>query len=248
MTEKNTAARREDVVQRYLIEHWATHTPDRVFAYFEDGTQLTYAQLIAQVRSTAVGLQALGVRQGDHVLVWLPNGADCLRTWFAINFLGAVCVSINTAYKGGLLEHVVRNSGARLVVTIGALLERLSVVPLAKLESAVVMNGDSVAVRGLQVMGREALQGEGDLQELTRPIEPWDTQCIFYTSGTTGPSKGVLSSYMHLWTMARQTVSSREGELLIARDDRYMEIEAPIESIAVGCTSPPAWKRGRLTM
>lgn len=221
------APRREGVVQHYLLNRWAEETPERVYAVFEDGSELTYGALLRQVRSAAAGLQSLGVKQGDHVLVWLPNGADCLRTWFAINYLGAVCVTINTAYKGGLLEHVIRNSGARVVVTVAALIDRLPVVQLAKLEKAVVLSGPLRSVEGLAVLGREVLESGGEPTRLERPVEPWDTQCIVYTSGTTGPSKGVLSSYMHLCTMGRNTVSTPEGELLVNRDDRYM-VQLPL--------------------
>jgi crotonobetaine/carnitine-CoA ligase len=227
MTTGTIAPRREDVVQHYLLNRWAAQTPDRVYAMFEDGNELTYADLSRQVRSWAAGLQSQGVKQGDHVLVWLPNGPDCLRTWFAVNYLGAVCVTINTAYKGGLLEHVIRNSGAKIVVTVGTLLDRLAVVQLANLEKAVVLGGTSRSVEGLDVLGRGALEAGSEPVPLERAIEPWDTQCIVYTSGTTGPSKGVLASYMHLCTMGRNTVSTPEGELLVDRDDRYM-VQLPL--------------------
>ena len=222
MAAKLPPPRREDIVQRYLIERWATETPDRVYAAFEDGTRWTYGDVSRQVLSTAAGLQALGVRQGDHVLVWMPNGPDFLRIWFAVNYLGAVCVSINTAYRGGLLEHVVQNAGAKLVVTIGPLVERLATVKLATLEQVVSLGGQAASVAGLKAFGRDALEGSGVLAPLERPIEPWDTQLIYYTSGTTGASKGVLASYSHLLSMARNTLSTREGELLVSRDDRYM--------------------------
>ena len=57
----------------------------------------------------------LGVKQGDRVLVWLPNSADCLRVWFGLNYLGAVFVPINLAYKGGLLQHAlnIRSAAGR---------------------------------------------------------------------------------------------------------------------------------------
>lgn len=230
------APQREQVVQRYLIERWAAQTPERTYAVFEDGTEVNYRELLGLVRSTAAGLQALGVKQGDHVLVWLPNGLDFLRTWFAINYMGAVCVSMNTAYKGGVLEHVIRNSGAQVLVTVGALMERLQGVNLSRLEKAVVLGGAASAVRGLQLHGRDALDSDSEPSPLERPIEPWDTQCIFYTSGTTGPSKGVLSSYMHLWTMARFTVSTRDGELLVNESDRYM-VNLPL--FHAGGLAPP---------
>jgi crotonobetaine/carnitine-CoA ligase len=216
------AWRREDIVQRHLLERWAREVPERVFAVHEDGTSWTYGATLQTVRATASALQALGVRQGDHVLVWLPNGADFLRTWFAINHIGAVCVTINTAYRGGLLEHVVRNSGARLMVSIAPLIERLADVAHAQLERAVSLAGPPVQVPGLMVMHGETLNSSAPLQPLQRPIEPWDTQSIYYTSGTTGPSKGVVSSYMHLLTMARSTWADRDGQLFVDHSDRCM--------------------------
>ena len=217
-------------VLRDLLAHWALHSPDAVFAVFEDGSQWTYAQTLQTVRATALGLQQLGVQQGDHVLVWLPNGADCLRTWFAVNWLGAVYVSINTAYRGALLTHVVRNSGARLLVTLSTLVERLAGLDLADLRQAVLVDtalpGPALAPGlALTQHGQSVLQpaaGSAELQALRHPIQPWHTQSIYFTSGTTGPSKGVLSSYTHLHVMSRHTVSDRTGQMLLGPHDRYM--------------------------
>ena len=46
---------------------------------------------------TALGLQQLGVKQGDYVVVWMPNGSDAVRAIFAANYLGAVAVPVNIA-------------------------------------------------------------------------------------------------------------------------------------------------------
>ena len=68
------APSRDSTVLRYQLEHWAATTPQQVFAVFEDGSEWTYAQALASVRSTALGLQRLGVQQGDMVAV-LAAGA-----------------------------------------------------------------------------------------------------------------------------------------------------------------------------
>ena len=80
----------EDCVLAALLERRARETPDKVFVVFEDDETWTYAQMLRHVRQAALGLQQLGVRQGDIVLSWLPTGRDCLKVWFAINYLGAV--------------------------------------------------------------------------------------------------------------------------------------------------------------
>ncbi|RYY69967.1 MAG: long-chain fatty acid--CoA ligase, partial [Comamonadaceae bacterium] len=181
--------RREDFVNRDLLEHWAARTPERVFAVFEDGSEWTYARTLAEVRGTAAALQDLGVGQGEHVLVWLPNGEDFLRCWFAINYLGAVCVCVNTAYRGATLEHVLRNAGARLMVTLDALADRLADVDRGTLQQVVLADGAERDLPGVACAGSSALRATKEPAPLARPIEPWDPHLIIYTSGTTGPAK-----------------------------------------------------------
>jgi len=96
----------ESCVLRPLLETWAASQPDKVFVKVSTSEEVTYRQMHDLSVSTAAGLARQGVRQGDTVVVWMPNSVDCLRVWFGINWLGAVYVPINTAYKGRLLEHV----------------------------------------------------------------------------------------------------------------------------------------------
>jgi carnitine-CoA ligase len=191
---------REACVMRDLIDRRAREIPDDPFVLFADGSKWTFRELRTRVRDCAEGLQRLGVRQGDFVLVWLPNGKVCLEVMLALNYLGAIYVPINTGYRGGLLEHVVENSGARLMVGDAKLLPRLSDVPHAELKTLVAVGGP-VEVPGLAVLGEEILRREGDeLNPPERDIEPWDTLSVIYTSGTTGPSKGVLSSSLQVYS------------------------------------------------
>ena len=193
---------REQCVVRYLIERWAAERPDSVYAVFEDGESWSYAELKARVEALASGLAVLGVRQGDHVAAWLFGGREGILSFFAVNYLGAVFVPFNTAYKGSLLAHVLANADARVLIGHRDLLPRLADVDTATLEHAVAVAGDA-ADCPLPVSRFDDLAGHTvDLPPLERPIEPWDTQSIIYTSGTTGPSKGVLSSYLHIYTNA----------------------------------------------
>lgn len=192
---------REELVLRSLLERRAAEDPDKVFASFDGGPTWTRGDLLQQVRQTAAALESLGVRQHDNVVCWLPNGPDTLRFWFAINYLGAVFVPINTAYRGGVLTHVLSNSDAELIIGEADLLPRL-----AELESwgrvrlaVQVGGGRRVDIDGVQVVRAEELATDGEPTELQNPVEPWHTQAILYTSGTTGPSKGVLCSYMQAW-------------------------------------------------
>ena len=83
-------------VVRDLIDHWAAVQPEQTYAIFEDGSRWSYATLREQVTQVAAGLHARGVRQGDHVAVWLFGGAEGILSFFAINYLGAVFVPLRS--------------------------------------------------------------------------------------------------------------------------------------------------------
>ena len=207
-------------VLKPVLENWAHEKPDAVFARFEDGSEWTWQETLDIARRTAAGLQSLGVVQGDNVLSWLPNGPEALRIWFAANLVGAVYVPLNTAYRGRLLEHVVRTSNARVLVAHAALVERLDGIDTAALRDVVVVRGDppvtattgSVRWHPQQLLDADA----GSLLPPALPILPWHNQSIVFTSGTTGPSKGVESSYLHLYS------ASFDPFPYLGADDRYL--------------------------
>ncbi|MCC2655317.1 MAG: ATP-dependent acyl-CoA ligase [Panacagrimonas sp.] len=208
------------VVTRDLMERWNHEQPDKVFLKFgDDGEEWTYARLRELTLQTALGLQQQGVKQGDTVLVWLPNSRECLRVFMAVQYLGAVFVAINTAYKGALLAHVVANANARLAVVHADLLPRLVEIDTAALESIIVVGGAGAPVGRLRIDAYERclLPSSGTLEPPPRAIAPWDPCAVIYTSGTTGPSKGVLCSYLHLFSNA-----GPETWPFLTADDRYL--------------------------
>lgn len=209
---------REMCVLRYVLRRLSASQPQETFACFEDGETWTYEQTHARTRRLAAALQSLGVEQGDHVLMWLPNGRAALETFLAVNYIGAVYAPINTAYRGALLEHVVENSDARIMVAHGDLVSRLGEIDTARLATVIVAGGDADAPTGVEIFGYDDLiAAAAEPTDPERAIEPWDTQSIIYTSGTTGPSKGVLSSYLHAYSAI-----GPDAWYCVREDDRFM--------------------------
>lgn len=223
ITHASTEQDRESFVLDAMLNRQARLQPDKVFARFEDGTCWTYAQTLHEAQRVAASLQRLGVGLGDPVLCWLPNGKQLLRTWFGINLRGAVYVPVNTAYRGSLLERVVCDSGARVLVAHHALLDRLADIDTGALIDVVVAGarrGDAPLRNGLRALDERLLDTDSNgWRGPERPLEPWDLQAILYTSGTTGPSKGVLVTYRHH--------SSACGVVPAAPDDKYL-INSPL--------------------
>lgn len=208
---------REDCVLKPLLESRAARHPDRRLALFEDGSSWSWGECLADVRAAAAGLQRLGVKKGDRVLAWLPTGKPMVLTWFAANYLGAVFVPLNTAYRGAVLQHVVNAAGAVVMVAHPGLVERLEGLALEHLRQLICVGGTPTAIpRGLRALDESALRGDAAGLDESAPIDVWDIQSIIYTSGTTGSSKGVLSPYLQLYTTAMVNYGYMgEGECIL---------------------------------
>ena len=195
---QNVIPSRDVCVLRYVLERWACEKPHDVFVIFEDDETWNFKETLKRTKRLGAALQTMGVKEGEHVMVWLPNGKKCLEAYLALGYIGAVFVPVNVAYRGDLLGHVINNSDARIAIAHQNLAGRLNDVDTASLDTVVIVGDNAVDVQNLTVITYNTmLSGADALKELSRPIEPWDTQAIIYTSGTTGPSKGVLSSYLH---------------------------------------------------
>jgi carnitine-CoA ligase len=208
---------REDCVLRAMLNARAARHPDRRLALFEDGSSWTYAECLAEVRAAAAGLQRLGVKKGDRVIAWLPTGRPMVLTWFAANYLGAVFVPLNTAYRGDVLAHVVNAAGAQVMVAYHSLVSRLDGLGLQHLRQVIAI-GDSPRTSHpqLALLDESALRGDPAQLDDDVEVNHWDIQSIIYTSGTTGHSKGVLSPYLQLYSTAMVCYGyMRDGESIL---------------------------------
>lgn len=191
----------EECVVRELLERRAAEHPEREFMLFDNGEVWTYATALERVRRAAAGLDRLGVRQGEPVLSWLGNGPMAVTTFLALNYLGAIYVPLNTSYRGRLLEHAMAKSQARLMIGDGRLIDRLEPLDVGALKTVVVVGDERPELWAIELLPDSVLSEAGHCPP-ERDIAPWDTQMVIFTSGTTGPSKGVLSSYIHSYTAA----------------------------------------------
>jgi crotonobetaine/carnitine-CoA ligase len=193
-----------------LIAARAAQSPDRVTLQMASGEEMTYRRLWVEGRSWASAFAQLGVGHGDTVVQMRGVGLDYFASWLGLTLLRAIDVSINTEYRGDLLAHVLTNSQAQVLVLEAQYLDRLMEVRkrVPTLETVVVLQAaeDLPLIPGCRVLsGAEALSGSHALRDL-QPAQPWDIPCILYTSGTTGPSKGVVIPWGHLYRQARNFI------------------------------------------
>ncbi len=190
----------------HLVRRQAAEQGDRPFVRFEDGQAFTFCSLDAWTDELAGSLAALGVRAGDRVLGLVGNRAESIGMLFATVKLGAVWVPVNTGLRGAFLQHQLHNAEPRVIVVEDRLAPNLRDVAAGPVvPEAVVIIGDPATptpacfrtARRLVFPELRALRAPADLVLVT-PV-PGDVAMIMYTSGTTGPSKGVLMPHGHCY-------------------------------------------------
>ena len=188
----------------HLIHRQAREHGDRPFVRFEDGQAFTFRALDAWTDELAGSLAALGVRPGDRVLGLVGNRAEAIGMLFATVKLGAVWVPVNTGLRGAFLQHQLHNAEPRVVVLEDRLAANLRDVAAAPvMPEATVIVGDPATPMPPCLQGARRLVFP-ELRALRAPAglalvspAPGDVAMIMYTSGTTGPSKGVLIPHGH---------------------------------------------------
>jgi len=184
-----------------LVESRAERTPDQVAVTPVEQEARTWAQVWSTCQGWAGALEELGVASGDRVVTMIPQSHESTAAWMAAALLGGVEISANTALRGAWLEWVLQNSQAEVVIISQRFL--LQVLPcLATAPDVRVLvvhdSDEPVAVPGIRHVGRSEF---GTLQRAPRrrqSLQPWDTACVLYTSGTTGPSKGVIMPWAQM--------------------------------------------------
>ncbi|MFI7006556.1 AMP-binding protein [Streptomyces sp. NPDC050145] len=177
-----------------VIRTAAAEDPDREFLRI-GGRSFTRQETLDHVERVARGLRALGVAPGDRVGVMCGNRPESLFAWLGANAAGAIDVPFNIEARGRLLDHFVHDARPRVLVGTADCLRILAdtitddpVYVVCVGEAAGTPFGDRARQLGFDEL---LALGADFAQELPAPRAS-GTATIMYTSGTTGPSKGVM--------------------------------------------------------
>jgi HIP---CoA ligase len=212
------------------------------------GPRLTYRQLRERGAGIAGALAAAGIQPGDRVAIWSPNTHHWVLAALGAQTAGATLVPVNTRFTGAEALDVIGRSGARALFVAGPFLgadrlvalraadqtepgqlSRLRVIVTVPVEPGTASAGTpragaDTAWPGRQVLDwaelerRSAAAPLGVAAERAAAISPGDVSDILFTSGTTGRSKGAMSSHRQALAVAAAWADCGR----VSSDDRYL--------------------------
>lgn len=178
----------------------ATRFADKV-AFEDDRRAVTYGDLEARTRRLAGHLAGLGVRPGDRVAICLGNTVSTVESYLAIVRASGIGVPLNPASALAELEYLLTDSGATVVITDSVQAERLQRSPAVAAGITLLVTGDVPAQAGAYSYDEFAVSEPARTARDDLGLD--DVAWMFYTSGTTGRPKGVLSTQRNcLWSVA----------------------------------------------
>ncbi len=176
-------------------------------AFVCDGTPVSHAEFTERIEQTAAWLAAQGIGRGDVVAVWLVNRIEWLALLFAAARCGAIVAAVNTRYRSAEVAHLLRLSGARLMVVEAA----FRAIDFAAILSDVAKD-EVPALQRLAVVGADAIPAHWlcvrfDAFDTNYPPAPAQDEVdlpvlLYTTSGTTKGPKLVAHSQRTLATHA----------------------------------------------
>ncbi|MGH2881662.1 MAG: ATP-dependent acyl-CoA ligase [Solirubrobacteraceae bacterium] len=202
-----------------LLERQADRYEDRPL--FRSGdAELSYRDVCELAARSAGRLTEAGIRPGDRIAAVSENRLELFELILGCAWAGVIVVPINTASRGAQLEHILGNCGARLLVAESRHMEAF--VPLrsrGSVERAWVLAPlDGSPAESADIPGWSVGEMPAAGQPVgPHPVGPGDIAAILYTSGTTGPSKGVRcpNAQFYWWgVLMSESLRIVEGDVM----------------------------------
>lgn len=186
-----------------LVRQNATRFAD-LEAVVDNEKRLTYPQLNDAVREAARSYIACGIQKGDRVSIWAPNIWEWVIAALGAVTVGGVLVPLNTRFKGEEAAYILSRSRARMLLCVNGFLGnnyvtwlRAADTPTPSVERIVVMRGDApdgtIDWQQFLDLGKDI--PDSDVDARIDSLSPDDLSDIFFTSGTTGRPKGVMTNH-----------------------------------------------------
>jgi len=210
----------EDTIGDFLEKQVETYSDREFMVYSDRDLRFTYKQFDERVNMLAKGLLSIGINKGDHVGIWALNVPDWITFLFACAKIGAVLVTVNTAYKSHELDYVLKQSDMKAIAItegfrdVNYLKVLYELVPELKTSSrGNLKSSEYPCLKSVIYIGQEKHRGLYNTSELLllgkhtddskllkakKAFGSDDVVCMQYTSGTTGFPKGVMLTHKNI--------------------------------------------------
>jgi carnitine-CoA ligase len=222
-----------------ILTRQAARYRDRALFVFGD-TRWTYNETASIAAASAARLMQAGIRAGDRVALMCSNRPEFLEVYLGCAWMGAVTVPINTALRGIQLSHILRNSTPKLLVIELCFMPAIETLERDVARPDIVWTIGEHAAPSVTPGSISPLPALGE-KASPAPVQPDDTVAILYTSGTTGPSKGVCcpQAQMFWWGIySARALEIVEGDVLFTTLPLFHTnaLNAFYQALLNGCT------------
>jgi carnitine-CoA ligase len=176
-----------------------------VYCKFSDGGACTFADLDETSSRFAAGLAKHGVGPGDRVMMFARNRLEFLVAFYGVQKRRAIFVPINTELRGAFLQHQIENSAPKVIIADRTFSDGIDLSVLGDVSLIVSIEASLDSRLNDRIIRFEELCVVTEKSALLSP-DPRDDCLIIYTSGTSGPSKGVLIPQAHAYLFGLQQV------------------------------------------
>ena len=180
-----------------------------------NGATYTYAEVELISRKVASGLDKLGIKQGEVIMILLPNCPEFVFAFLGASHIGAIITTANPFYTPAEVAKQAKAANTKLIITQGLYVEKVK--DFAKENDVKVMCIDESPVEGYLHFAELTQADENEIPAVK--INPDDVVALPYSSGTTGLPKGVMLTHRGLVTSVAQQVDGENPNLYFHKED-----------------------------
>lgn len=199
------------------LQYSAENYPSKT-AVVVEGAPYSYAELWESVLRFSAALTNGGLQRGDRVAIYMDNTWPCIISIYTVLHAGGVFLVVNPQMKADKLDFILRDSGARFLVTDGHLAASFMSVLDGLPDIARVICSGNAPIDPRVLAFDEALSKNSVLEKNPARNIPLDLAALIYTSGSTGNPKGVMQTHQSMLF----AMDSLIRYLRLSADDRIL--------------------------
>lgn len=179
----------------------------------------TYADVELISRRVGSGLSKLGIKQGDTIMILLPNSPEFVFAFLGASFIGSISTMANPFFTSTEVIKQAKASNAKLIITQGCYVDKVKDYACENGVKIISIDTTTTADDAANILHFSELTGADENEMPKVEISPDDVVALPYSSGTTGLPKGVMLTHKGLVTSVAQQVDGENPNLYMHSDD-----------------------------